>query len=264
MEDSGETPKRTRAHLPLNEEDLALAMGEEMGHEERARHAALPFSFGKLFLSIVLAAPVAAVLVLAAMDLYPMISESIGLRQPEEKAPAESVVERKEKPSDSKTDEKLAKLMDSLAKFNKNLVTALNKQTDAVLKLANKKPDVIKVEAPELKLKTPEIKVNVPERPAPVVEQPRIVVVKVPTMEKFDLAYEKRKVLELAGVDLDDPVTGPEPFENIKSREALKEVIRALDAIIAASRDHEEVSDFLKNNALEAKKHVQERLRKVK
>ncbi|MGK7345205.1 MAG: hypothetical protein ACNS63_05295 [Candidatus Nitrospinota bacterium M3_3B_026] len=258
MEKDEGAPRRSRPGLPLNEEDLAMAMGMEREEEDRVHEApaAPPFSFAKLFVTIALAAPVAVFLALMVMDFYPGFARMAGLREEKIIAPE---VEKAGAGESEKEKDPLAGLAESIQKSNRDLVAAVNRQTEAALKLAEKKPDVIKVEAPEVKIKPPS------QAKAPVVEGPRIVVVKVPTAEKFDLAYEKKKILELSGVDLDDPISASsKPFSAMESRDALKEVIRSLDEIIASSRDHEEVGEFLKNNALEAKKLARQALSRMK
>lgn len=258
MREDENIPRRPRPGLPLNEEDLAMAMGMEREEEEgAAAPAAPPFSFAKLFVTIALAAPVAVFLAMMVMDLYPAFARMTGLR--EEAAGAQRIV----KTDAEKAKEKegpLAGLAEAIRASSRDIAAAVGRQTEAVLKLAGRKPDVVKVEAPEVRVKVPE---RAPA-PAQAAQRPKIVVVKVPTAEKFDLAYEKQKILELSGVDIDDPVSGSKPFDAVKSRDALKEVIRSLDAIIAASRDHAEVGDFLKGNALEAKKLARQALSRMK
>ena len=259
MEETDETRKRRpRPPLPLSEEDLTAVMEE---HSTEGTESASPF--WRAVLSIVLAAPVAAFLVLIIIDIYPTFALKTGLREP----PPISAPAMPAEPEPKKEDKQLEKLIKAFEKSNRALVKAISKQTGAVLKLAEKKPDVIKVEAPKIE----KIEVKVPKQAAPgqnverqAAAPPKIIVVKVPSGEKFDLEYEKRKILELANVDLDDPVTGPDVFQDVKSRDVLKEIIRSLNAIIAAARDHEEVSDFLKSNALEAKKRAVKRLSELK
>ena len=254
VDDTGKTPNRPRGHLPFNEEDLALAMGGEHDSYEEREVGACAVSYVKIFFTLVFAAPVAAFLAMAAMDIYPAVTEIVGIRAPE------PLVIKAVEPvkSESASGEKLGKLIQSVEKSNKALVNAVNKQAAAVLKLANKKPGVIKVEAPNIKLEAPK------NSKTQAVASPQIVVVKVPSQERFNLSYEKEKILKLSGVDLDDPVTDSNPFAKVKSRDALKEIVRSLDAIIAASRYHDEVGDFLKGNALKAKRFAAESLAKTK
>jgi len=239
--------------LPLNDEDLELAYGgSSMDEEHDEYYAYQGISFIGLALAIILSAPVATFLALVVMDIYPDLAISVGLRNPEPAitqvapAPVTKVAER---------EESLAKWIGAFEKSNRELVTAINKQSKTLADIANKKPDIIKVESEGARKSAPtQIKVA----------SPKVIVVKVPTREKFDLEYEKQKVLELSGVDLDDPVASSRPFDRIKSRDTLKELKRSLDLIISNARDHDEISDFMKKNALTAKRYVINRLRKTR
>ncbi len=248
---------REKDMFPLNEEDIAQAFGDVDTEPEEPVEKEHSTGFFRLFITIVLAAPVAAFLTLIVMDIYPPIAETIGLRSATITALPEDSVTKPGK-ADSFT-----ALLKAMQKSNKSLAAAMNRQADAIKKLAAKKPGTVKVTIPPIKI--PEIKIppiKFPAQPKAQVSitQQKIVVVRVPSREKFDLAYEKQKILELSGVDLDDPVTGSQIFSKIKSWDALKEVIRSLDDIIAAARDHDEVTDFLKANALKAKKYATKRL----
>ncbi len=244
-DDRDKTSRRKKMNLPLSDDDFALAYGESGADDLEYEEPFHPVSYIKLFFAIVFAAPVATFLALAVIDLYSGFAVSAGLRKPQ---PLPAPVVKKEPSGES---EKLLKLVEAFDKSNKKLLAAIGKQTEAIIKLAEKKPVTIKVESPK---GSGQVKA----------QPPKIVVVKVPSREKFDLNYEKQKVLELAGIDLDDPVTNSKPFNSIKSRDVLKELIRSFDLIIAAARDHDEVSDFLKSNAMTAKKYATRRLKKVR
>ncbi len=266
--DGEETSPRVRVNLPLDDDDRAIIYGRretdnddgEKTDESRRPAVNGSISYLKLFLAIVLAAPFATLLALTVMELYPggagdqetVVTEPVKLP---DKEPA--VVAKQPRPNNDQN-VKIVAMLDSINKTNRSLVTALQKQTEAILKIAEKKPEAATGEetgpAP-----VQEIKVDIPKMPPP-----KVIVVKVPSRDRFDLSYEKQKVLQLSGVDLDDPVTGAGQFGKIQSRDALKETIRSLDAIIAASRDHQEVSDFIKTNALAAKKFASQRLKSLK
>ncbi len=248
-----ENPKRGKGDLPLNDEDLELAYGGSHLDEEHDEYYAYQgISFIRLALAIILSAPVATFLALVVMDIYPDLATSMGLRKPEPvitQADPVAVAKVAEK------DESLAKWIGAFERSNRELVAAINKQSKVLADIANRKPDVIRVESKtSQKSAPPQIKVA----------SPKVIVVKVPTRERFDLEYEKQKVLELSGVDLDDPVASSKPFDRIKSRDTLKELKRSLDLIISNARDHDEISDFMKNNALTAKRYVIKRLRKAR
>lgn len=249
---------KRRRGLPLAEDDIAQAFGRVKENLEpvEVENNTGGFSYPKLVLAIALSAPLATFLSLLVIDLYDPFAQSVGLRATQV-IETSVVVEKKDS-----GDDKFTKLLGSIEKSNRQMVSAIKKQTtaitkqasaitkqgEAVTKLANKKPSVIKVE---------------PAR-AGKVPAPKLVVVRVPSHDKFELAYEKQKVLELSGLDLDDPVAGTNPFKSLNSRDALKETIRALDTIIAAAKDHAEVGDFLKSNSLKAKKYALKRLSKLK
>ena len=219
--------------LPLSEDDLALAFGAaaESAHEP-APAPARGFSFVKLFFVIVLAAPLAATLALAAADGYERLAARLGMRpQSAPEAPSTAAI---------------APLVAQLKASQDALAASMAKQTAAIAALAQRASE--------------------PPAPTPAAApaEPKIIVVKVPSRETFDLDYEKQKIRELAGIDMDDPITNSAPFDKLASRDAVKELIRSFDAIIAAARDHDEVSAFLKSNALEGKKHAARRLQKLK
>lgn len=236
-----------RGGLRLNKEDEALAFGDISDDSDfEAEAPVYAISYIKLFFTIVIAAPVAVLLSLMAFDFYSGVAVSLGLKN---EPPAQAPLRPEPKPV-AETNDKLGQWLSAFEKSNRKLTASLEKQTLAISKLADKKPQVIKVETPKVK----ETKTRAP----------KIIVVKVPTREKFDLNYEKQKIYELAGVDMDDPITSAKPFNVIKSRDVLKELIRSFDLIIAASRDHDEISDFLKSNAMTGKKHTTRRLKKVR
>ncbi len=237
--------------LRLHKEDEALAYGEIPDDGDFETEAQVfVVSYIKLFFTIVISAPVAVLLSLIVYDVYSGAAVSFGLKK-------ERIVQAPVQPAPVvKTDDKLGEWLSAFKKSNRKLVASLEKQTSAISKLANKKPQIVKIETP--------IKVETPKGKKTKTKEPRIIVIKVPSREKFDLNYEKQKIYELAGVDMDDPVTSAKPFNAIKSRDVLKELIRSFNLIIAASRDHDEVSDFLKSNAMTGKKYATRRLKKIR
>ena len=258
MEESNQEGAKPKMGLPLHEDDMAIAMGHEPAEieEELAEESIVLISYTKLFITLALAAPVAAFLVMIAIDLYPGFALMAGLRKSKPKPPP--IVKVQAKPKASTTDDKITSLLAAVEKSNNNLAFALQKNYKVMAKIASKKAEVIKIESQS---KSPKITVQSPKITIP---PPKVIVVKVPSREKFDLAYEKQKILDLAGVDLDDPITGPKDFNNIISRDTLKELIRSFDTIIGASRTHAEVSEFVKKNALAGKGFASRRLRKLK
>ncbi|VAX20944.1 hypothetical protein MNBD_NITROSPINAE04-318 [hydrothermal vent metagenome] len=233
--------------LRLHKEDEALAYGEMSDDSDfETETQVYVVSYIKLFFTIIISAPVAVFLSLMVYDAYSGFAVSVGLKK-------ERVVQAPVRPAPApvaKKDDKLGEWLSAFKKSNRKLVASLEKQTAAISKLANKKPQIVKIETPKGK-KTR-------------AKEPRIIVIKVPSREKFDLNYEKQKIYELAGLDMDDPITSAKLFNAIKSRDVLKELIRSFNLIIAASRDHDEVSDFLKSNAMTGKKYATRRLKKVR
>ena len=264
MDKNEDIKKPRRNPLPLAEEDIRGSRAGDPTVVRPVRRKA-SVSFVKLFFTIIVAAPVAMVLSLAASDLYDKYAPMA--KKPKETA-AEKIADQIPKPAPTKEPDvaqgadtgKLASLIEALEKSNKNIATALDNQTKAVEnqtksieaqgkaleKIANAKPQVSQASS------------------ARSGSTPKIIVVKVPSREKFDLQYELQKILTLSGVDLDDPLTSSHQFDAISSRGALKEVLGSLNTIIAASRNHAEVGEFLVQNSLKAKKYVQARLKKVR
>lgn len=252
--------------MRLNEEDLDIPYDARSydEHDLSGPHKKERFSYIKLFLTITFSAPVAALLVLVVIDLYEPVALMVGLSTPEPEevqpiikvvsapAPAPTPAPAKVVTTGSATlgapgmEKRLDSLANSIESSNSKIVTAINKQTEALSKLASRKPDVVKVSQ------------SSGEQSAS-----KIVVVKVPSREKFDLDYEIQKIMDLSGIDLDDPINSSSSFDKIKSRDVMKELIRSLDAIIGASVDHPEVGEFLKSNALTAKKYARARLGKM-
>jgi hypothetical protein len=230
--------------LPVEEEDLAPVMGRAGGEERPAslHHAPRPLTAGRLLVTLILAAPVATVLSAAALDLYAGLAPIGGPRPmaTDEPAAVEPAPAAMGKPSAGID---IARLADVFEKSDRRIAAALETQAAALAKLAERKPDVVTVEAKAA--------------------APTIMVVKVPTREVFDLAYEKKKILDMAGIDIDDPVTAADLFDDVTNRTVMKEVIRALDEI-ATHKDEPEVDSFLLSNVLTAKKHARDRLKKLK
>ncbi len=78
----------------------------------------------------------------------------------------------------------------------------------------------------------------------------------------FSFKFEKQKLLELAGIDIDDPINGTETINKIKSPEILITAIDSFSNIILNGRG-KDVSDFHLKNSIEGKKLATKRLRKL-
>lgn len=227
---------KTRSRLPLNEDDLRTG---GVGQDVSSVSLIEGLSYKKLFLTIVVAAPVAAVLAMMATDIYSAIAKKIGLR-PESQFILQA-------PKDAgKEDERLKSSLDAIAKANKDTAVAIEKQTAALNRLASKDAAAIKSQ------KTESAQVKEPARQEPKSEKP------APHASKGKLSVRdaRERVEELSGVDLSEQVASFKPFESIKSKEKLQEIADALDSIIAGAKS----GGTLKKNAEKAKKIVNDRL----
>ena len=144
---------RSGLSLPLSDEDFALAYGESIGQTGDGHNGPGPaISYWKLFMAIVLAAPLATLLALVVIDIYPGLAEKAGLR--ESPAPVSKATVKAEKPAGA---DHTDKLIVSMKKSNAALISAIKKQVDAtlkqtgamekqtsaIIKLADKKPQII-------------------------------------------------------------------------------------------------------------------------
>lgn len=234
---------KTRARLPLSEDDLRIGGG---GQDVNTVSLIEGLSYQKLFLTIVVAAPVAAVLAMMATDVYSAIAKKIGLR-----SETQFVLQS---PKDAgKEDENLKATLDGLAKANKNISAIVEKHTAALSRLASKEQasqnkdtagsKVSKAEPPQVKeTAKPEAKDAKPAHPAGKV--------------KLSVKEARERVEELSDVDLSEQGASMKPFESMKSKEKLQEIADALDSVIAGSKS----GGTLKKNAEKAKKAVNGRL----
>lgn len=227
---------KTRSRLPLNEDDLSIGGG---GQDVSSVSLIEGLSYKKLFMTIVAAAPVAAVLAMMATDIYSALAQKTGLR-------SESQIGLQSPKEASKEDERLKSALDAIAKANKDIAVAMEKQTAALNRLASKDVAAIKSQ----KTETPQAKEIVKQEPKN--EQPAQHAVKV----KLSPSEARKKVEELSGVNLNEPVASFKPFETIKSKEKLQEIADALDSVIAGAKS----GGTLKKNAEKAKKIVNGRL----
>lgn len=230
---------RTRSRLPLNEDDLK---GYGAGQDVNSVSLIEGLSYQKLFLTIVLAAPVAAVFAMMATDLYSALARKIGLR-------AETQLVLKQPPETAgKEDERLRATLDELTRANKDIASALERQTLALARSAQK-------ERPA-QPKEPAAQKNPTQEPSQTTEAKKEKAPQQAEKGKLSVADARKKVKELSGVDIGEPVKSFKPFESIKSKETLRDIAIALDAVISGSKS----GDTIRKNAEKAKKTVTARL----
>ncbi|MBF0292877.1 MAG: hypothetical protein HQK86_12055 [Nitrospinae bacterium] len=235
---------KTRSRLPLNDDDLRVG---GMGQDVNSVSLIEGLSYQKLFLTIVLAAPFAAVLAMIATDIYSNIAKRIGLRSEPQIVAQPPVAAAKE-------DEALKTAIDGLVKANKNIAATVEKHTAALARLAAKEQAPQTKEAPAPKAQKAET--TPPAKEAAKQETKSEKPVAQAEKGKPSPADARKKVEELSGVDIGKPVKSFKPFESMKSRQMLKETSDALDAIIANSKP----DDTLRKNAEKAKQIVNGKL----
>ncbi len=91
----------------------------------------------------------------------------------------------------------------------------------------------------------------------------RVVIIHPDYTGAFSYDDEKAKVKELAGIDLDDPITGSDKIGKIKSSEMLSAIIRSFDRILLNAAQNN-LSEFRVKNTLEAKKQALKRLQELR
>lgn len=229
---------RTRSRLPLNEDDLK---GGGVGQDVSSVSLIEGLSYQKLFLTIVLAAPVAAVLAMMATDVYSALARKIGLR-------SEPQVIIQPPLATGKEDERLKAALDGLVKTNKDIVVALEKQTSVLARSVPK-------EQPS-QAKEPAAPKNPKAEPSQTAETKKEKATQQAEKSKLSVSDARKKVQELSGVDIGEPVKSFKPFESIKSKETLRDIATALDTLISGSKP----GDTIRKNAEKAKKIVNGRL----
>lgn len=79
----------------------------------------------------------------------------------------------------------------------------------------------------------------------------------------FSYEHEKRKILELCGFDIDDPVNLADRFSKIKSTELLGTVMESLDRIVLNAAQNGVAEQHLKNT-IEVKKMALKRIQELR
>ncbi len=91
----------------------------------------------------------------------------------------------------------------------------------------------------------------------------RVVIIHPDYAGVFSYDDEKGRVKELAGIDIDDPVTGSDKLGKIKSAEILSAIIGSFDRILLNAAQNN-ISEFRVKNTLEAKKQALKRLQELR
>lgn len=237
-------PATGHAHGSLPSEEELLKTLDGHYHEDMLHRTDGAHKYFKLFVTICLAAPVAT--------FFSMLVITGFGKGDSQKAPVPSSGSVSEISMDQSG---VVALLREMEKSNARIADSLEAQTRALEKMAVGIPNAV-VESAKA----------TPAAVAPdiSVEGPKVIVVKTPTVEPFDLGYEKLKIFQLCGVDLDDPISGPGKFSNIESVEVVKEVIHSLDLILASSKENKDISPFILGNALKGRKFAIEQMKKIK
>jgi hypothetical protein len=237
---------KMRSPLPLSDDDYRVG---SMAQDVNSVSLIEGLSYKKLFLTIVVAAPVAAVLAMISTDIYSAIAKKIGLR-------SETQIIVQPPVAAAKEDEHLKATIDGLVKANRNISAIVEKHTAALSRLASKEQasqakDVAAVKTQ--KVETPPARETARQEPKD--EKPTR-----PTGKgKLSASEARDRVEKLSGVDIGEPVQSFKPFETIKSKEKLQEIADALDDAISGAK----AGGTLKKNAEKAKKIVNSRLASI-
>ena len=91
----------------------------------------------------------------------------------------------------------------------------------------------------------------------------KVVVIHPSYPSAFSFDFEKAKIYELSGINLDDPPAGADKLEKIKSVELLYELAESLDRMVLFAAQNN-VSEFHVKNAIEWKKRVLKRIQELR
>lgn len=237
----------SKGHGSLPSEEELLKTLEGHYHEDLLHRSSGFYTYLKLFAVICLAAPVAVFFSMMVISGFQSGTEhSAGTKPPE---PQSTPVMEKT----HLNDRLIESILRELKKSNDRLAAAMTAQTKVLELMASGIPEAFRETAKAA-----------PPVPEVSVEGPKALVVKVPTAEPFDLGYEKIKILQLCGLDLDDPITGPGKLAEMENVEVVREVIHSFDIILASSRENRDVSPFIRGNVLKGRKYAIEQLKKIK
>jgi len=81
---------------------------------------------------------------------------------------------------------------------------------------------------------------------------PKVVVINQGSVDGFTVKNEKQRILELGGIDIDDPIVHKNAFSKIKSKKIMDALIQSFNRILE-NQNEPGVSDFLVKNAKKGK-----------
>ncbi len=91
----------------------------------------------------------------------------------------------------------------------------------------------------------------------------KVVVISNEAPGRFSFKMEKKKLLEISGIDLDDPIAGTEITSNINSAEVLMAMIDSFNRILSKGGE-DGVTGFYVKNALAGKTQTLKRLKEIR
>lgn len=80
--------------------------------------------------------------------------------------------------------------------------------------------------------------------------------------ETFSIKYEKKKLMEISGIDIDDPIKNTMKIRNIGSIKELNDLMVCFDRILVNAKKHK-VSDFHVQSAKKGKRQAEQRLKEL-
>jgi hypothetical protein len=78
----------------------------------------------------------------------------------------------------------------------------------------------------------------------------------------FSIKYEKKKLLEIAGIDIDDPIKNTMKIRNIDSIKTLNQLKVSFNRILTNAKEHK-ISDFHIQSAKKGKRQAEQRLKEL-
>lgn len=92
----------------------------------------------------------------------------------------------------------------------------------------------------------------------------KVVVIYPERAGTFSFKREKKRLYELSGLDIDDPIQGSKVIEKIKSVELLVAMVESFDRIIDNAGRKNEVSGFHVKNSIEGKRMALKKIRQLR
>lgn len=82
------------------------------------------------------------------------------------------------------------------------------------------------------------------------------------TPQTFSIKHEKKILLEIAGIDIDDPIKNTMKIRNIGSIKTLNELMVSFDRILSNAKEHK-ISNFHIESAKKGKRQAEQRLKEL-